>query len=78
MSDTSKPMDSSRREFLAKTSTAAGAAAVAPGVFLTAPAVAKPADQRVSSDKRWGILIDTAKCANGCTACVSACENENG
>ena len=40
-----------------------GAAAIAPGVFLTAPANAKPADQPVSSDKRWGILVDTNKCA---------------
>jgi molybdopterin-containing oxidoreductase family iron-sulfur binding subunit len=78
MTDTSKPMDSTRREFLAKAGGTAGAAAIAPGVFLTAPAVAKPADERVSSDKRWGILIDTAKCANGCTACVTACETENG
>ena len=77
-SDTSKHTDSSRRDFLTRTATAAGAAAIAPGVFLTSPAGAKPVDQQVTSDKRWGILIDTQKCANGCTDCVTACETENG
>ncbi|MCA1791301.1 MAG: 4Fe-4S dicluster domain-containing protein, partial [Thioalkalivibrio sp.] len=27
---------------------------------------------------RWGLLIDTSKCADGCTACVRACHEENG
>ena len=67
----------SRREFLSGSTVAAGLA-VAPGVFLTLTAQAKPADQAVSSDNRWGMLIDSNKCANGCTSCVSACEQENG
>jgi tetrathionate reductase subunit B len=79
MSDnSSRKTDQSRREFMLRAGTAAGAAAVAPGVFLTAPAVAKPADEPVTSDKRWGILVDTSKCASGCSACVTACEMENG
>ena len=78
MSDNTRQMNSARREFLSKAGATAGAVAVAPGVFLTAPAAAKPADEKVSDDKRWGLLIDTGKCANGCDACVSACENENG
>ncbi len=78
MSDTSKPMDPGRRQFIAKTGGAAGAAAIAPGVFLTTPAQAKPADQPVSSNKRWGILVDANKCGNGCNDCVTACEEENG
>jgi molybdopterin-containing oxidoreductase family iron-sulfur binding subunit len=78
MKDTSKPADPSRRDFMSKAGATAGMAAVAPGVLLTSPAVARPADEKVTSDKRWGILIDTAKCASGCTACVSACETENG
>ena len=77
MNDTSKQMDPSRREFLSQAG-AASALAIAPGVLLTAPAAAKPVDQKVNSDKRWGILIDTAKCADGCTACVNACQTENG
>ena len=67
----------SRREFLSGSTVAAGLA-VAPGVFLTLTAQAKPADQAVSSENRWGMLIDSNKCANGCTSCVSACEQENG
>jgi len=78
MSDTSKPMDPSRRQFVTRAGAAAGAAAIAPGVFLTTPAQAKPADQAVSSDKRWGILVDANRCADGCTDCVTACEEENG
>jgi molybdopterin-containing oxidoreductase family iron-sulfur binding subunit len=78
MSDTSNKIDSSRREFLSKSGTVAGAAAIAPGVFLTTPAVAKPDDEAVTSDKRWGILVDTNKCASNCDACVSACKEENG
>jgi molybdopterin-containing oxidoreductase family iron-sulfur binding subunit len=27
---------------------------------------------------RWGMLIDTTKCARGCTDCVDACNVENG
>jgi len=78
MSDTSKPMDPSRRQFVTRAGAAAGAAAIAPGVFLTTPAQAKPADQAVSSDKRWGILVDANRCASGCNDCVTACEEENG
>lgn len=66
--------DQSRRRFLG---TAAGLA-VAPGVLLVAAARAKPADEPASSAVRWGMLIDTTKCATGCDACVSACVKENG
>ncbi|MFQ5642355.1 MAG: sulfate reduction electron transfer complex DsrMKJOP subunit DsrO, partial [Thiogranum sp.] len=31
-----------------------------------------------SNEKRWGILVDTNKCASNCDACVSACKEENG
>ena len=80
MSETNDRFDEARRAFLGKASAAAAisAATIAPGVFLTAPALAKPADTAVTSEKRWGILIDTQKCATGCNACVTACENENG
>lgn len=78
MSESSKPIDTSRRDFVTRAGSAAGVAAIAPGVFLSAPAAAKPADQPVTGDKRWGILIDTNKCASGCDACVTACKTENG
>jgi len=68
----------SRRSFVEKSATAAAALSIAPGVFLHTVAEAKQADQAVTSDVRWGMLIDTAKCASGCNACVSACNTENG
>lgn len=75
--DASNQMNTSRRSFLTKAGTTAGAAVVAPGVFLTTPAAAKPANEPVDIERRWGILIDTAKC-DDCSDCVTACETENG
>lgn len=71
-------IDNGRRSFLGA---AAGvsAAAVAPGVVLhTVSAEAAPRTEPVTDKHRWGMLIDTAKCAEGCTACVEACDRENG
>ncbi len=31
-----------------------------------------------SSDKRWGLFIDTSKCSSGCDACVRGCNEEHG
>jgi molybdopterin-containing oxidoreductase family iron-sulfur binding subunit len=76
--DTIKPKNADRRKFLTQAGGTAAAASIAPGVFLTSPAVAKPAGEPISSDRRWGILIDTTRCADGCTDCVNACETENG
>ncbi|AGA32540.1 4Fe-4S ferredoxin iron-sulfur binding domain-containing protein [Thioalkalivibrio nitratireducens DSM 14787] len=65
----------SRRQFITGAAAAVAGLTVAPGVFLLKPAdAASP-----NSDKpRWGLLIDTSKCADGCTACVRACHEENG
>jgi len=68
----------SRRIFVEKTATTAAGISIAPGIFLNQVAQAKPADQAVTDEVRWGMLIDTNKCASGCTACVSACAEENG
>jgi tetrathionate reductase subunit B len=67
----------SRRRFLGSTAAIAGLA-VAPGVILHEVGNAKPADQAVSGKVRWGMLIDTDKCAEGCDACVQACDEEHG
>jgi len=76
MSNRDDQPDMNRRAFLGQTALAAGAATVTPGVLL---AVANgDADEGVTSDVRWGMLIDTNKCADGCTACVEACDKENG
>ena len=69
--------DTSRRRFLGSTAAVAGLA-VAPGVILHEVGNAKPADQAVSGNVRWGMLIDTDKCAEGCDACVQACNEVHG
>lgn len=75
MSTSNETIDQGRRGFFGA---AAGMAAltVAPGVVLHA--VAAPRSEPVTSDVRYGLLIDTARCADGCTACVDACNQENG
>ena len=39
---------------------------------------ARAPGEPVSAKVRWGMLIDSSKCATGCTDCVSACNQENG
>jgi len=68
----------SRRSFVEKSVKAAAAISIAPGILLNTVAIAKPAEQEVTDAVRWGLLIDTSKCASGCTACVTACNTENG
>lgn len=79
-----KPENSSRREFLSKAAVA-GTVTIAPGVFLHSTANAssgnlstRELDDPITSKQRWGMLIDTAKCASDCTACVDACNDEHG
>lgn len=76
MNEQQQPTDPRRRAFLGA---AAGVTAgvVAPGVVLKAMS-ATPRSEPVDNQSRWGLLIDTAKCADGCTACVDACDSENG
>ena len=68
-----------RRQFCKTTASLAGGLAVAPGVLLYAVggASAKPPDQAVSAAVRWGLLVDTTLCAEGCSACVTACNEEH-
>jgi tetrathionate reductase subunit B len=77
MSEQLQQPNQERRDFLAKTLVAATAATVAPGVLIGV-ADATGAASGASSNKRWGLLIDTNKCADGCSACVDACNKENG
>ena len=72
-----EPTDAGRRDFLGKAAIV-GATVVAPGIVLHAVAEAAPRSEAVSSKVRWGMLIDTTKCADGCRACVDACDQENG
>lgn len=77
MSKRTDQTDQGRRAFLGA---AVGAASVtlAPGVVVHAIAETEPRAEAVSSKVRWGMLIDSNKCADGCDACVQACDRENG
>ena len=68
-------IDLRRRNFF-KTSLGAAAATIAPGILLFDVAHGKP--QSVGSKVRWGMLIDTTQCREGCNDCVTACNKENG
>ena len=68
-------IDLRRRNFF-KTSLGAAAVAIAPGILLFDVAHGKP--QAVSGKVRWGMLIDTTQCREGCNDCVTACNKENG
>jgi molybdopterin-containing oxidoreductase family iron-sulfur binding subunit len=86
MSRENDHVNQQRRKFLgaaagAAAGTAGGVGAVALGALSTAAsntAEAAPRTDPVSDRHRWGILVDTSKCADGCTACVDACDQENG
>jgi molybdopterin-containing oxidoreductase family iron-sulfur binding subunit len=77
MSD-SKHTDQARRDFLNNSAKLAAGVTLAPGVMLYGVAHARPADQPASDKVRWGMLVDTNKCAKGCDACVTGCQSENG
>jgi len=66
-----------RRQFLGRVGAATAALALTPGVHLINLARARPADEPASGAQRWGMLIDTNKCASGCDACVRACNTEH-
>jgi len=69
-------MDKSRRNFITAGAAVAGLG-LAPGVkFIDVAHADDP--KAVTSNKRWGLLIDTNKCAKGCTDCVTACDKEFG
>ncbi len=68
-------LNSQRRSFL-KTTLGAAAVAIAPGMLLFDMAHGK--GEAASGKVRWGMLIDTAQCKEGCTDCVNACNKENG
>ncbi|MEK6550167.1 MAG: sulfate reduction electron transfer complex DsrMKJOP subunit DsrO [Pseudomonadota bacterium] len=71
-------MTINRRGFLGISGAAIAVSAVAPGLRLIELAEGRAPDQAVTPKQRWGLLIDAAKCADGCTACIDACHEENG
>jgi molybdopterin-containing oxidoreductase family iron-sulfur binding subunit len=68
----------SRRGFLGVAAAGLAGAVLAPGIRLIEIAQAATPGAGASPKVRWGMLIDTGKCAEGCTDCVDACNAENG
>jgi molybdopterin-containing oxidoreductase family iron-sulfur binding subunit len=71
-------MSMNRRQFVALGGAALAGAAIAPGIRLIELAQARTPEEAASAVHRWGLLVDTTRCADGCTACVDACHEENG
>ena len=71
------PVDTGRRSFLGASAAFAGVA-LAPGILLYEYAAARAPGVAASPAVRWGMLVDTTRCASGCTACVDACNTEHG
>jgi len=70
--------ENGRRGFLGTAAAALAGIAIAPGIRLVEFARARAPEEAASGRQRWGMLIDTAKCATGCSDCVTACNRENG
>jgi len=70
-------IDNYRRKLLGGGAAIAAAATLGPGVFFTSIARAKPVGEAVTSEVRWGFLINTNKCADNCDKCVTACKDEH-
>ncbi len=68
-------MDTDRRTFLTLGASCLAAGVMAPVIRVFAYAGADA--QGASAAKRWGMVIDVNKCADGCTACVEACVKEH-
>ena len=70
-------MSLDRRGFLGLGVAATSGAALVPGLRLIDLVLARSPDEAVTALKRWGLLIDIAKCVD-CNVCVTACHEENG
>jgi molybdopterin-containing oxidoreductase family iron-sulfur binding subunit len=77
MSNNNDQPSMDRRQFIGGAVAAAGAITIAPGVILHAVAADKEPSSGASSKHRWGMVVDANKCADGCSACVDACNEEH-
>ena len=69
-----------RRRFLVRAGIAAGASIVSglAAVALARASRARELYEPVSREVRYGMLVDSTKCARDCDACVRACDDEHG
>ena len=77
MSDSMNSKLEDRRDFLKAGGLVAGVT-LAPGLLFYGVAHSRAPEEGASSRQRWGMLIDTTKCGDGCSDCVTACNTENG
>ena len=83
MEDKAKPIGDkstlARRRFLQKLGLLGAVTATSSYTLLEVSAKANTATPNgVTTDHRWGLLIDTSKCSSGCDACVRGCNEEHG
>jgi molybdopterin-containing oxidoreductase family iron-sulfur binding subunit len=76
--DEQQPSSPGRRGFLGVAAAGIGGVMLAPGIQLIEIAQAATPSAGASPQVRWGMLIDSTKCASGCNDCVTACNTENG
>jgi len=69
-----------RRRFLKNIGVLAATSSLAPVVLAlkSSPATANSVHNGADGSKRWGLFIDSSKCASGCDACVRGCNEEHG
>ena len=67
-----------RRKFISTGAAALAGITIVPGVMLYDVAHGRAPEEAVSNKIRWGMLVDTTKCATGCNDCVTACNKQNG
>ncbi len=77
MSQSTDTQNQDRRDFLKAGALVAGMT-LGPGVLFYGVAHSRAPEEAASSKVRWGMLIDTTKCGDGCSDCVTACNTENG
>jgi len=77
MSESMNTKFEDRRDFL-KTGALVAGAVLGPGVLFYGVAHSRTPEEGASSKQRWGMLIDTTKCGDGCNDCATACNTENG
>ena len=71
-------VDPGRRQFVGWGVAGLAGVTIAPGVLLFDLAHGRAPDLPASGKVRWGMLIDTTQCREGCSDCVTACNKENG